>query len=267
MGPDTGVNKITPDMLALGALRHNQIPCLIGKEGEVKESLEGGFSIETTNKFISDTSPSTEGFTVVTSNPTPTAPLNWQPLYTRTFNQPIVADGDGRMDAHALILLGNAHVNRLVRGDDQQITDAAFKAAMRERRLAIGFRFTVEVESLNKNGVSVGSSWVEYPNTARAISPGFTIDYNSGTATASGYPMLESATYDYLTFKDCALRAVVLIDPVPAAFETVFTQRYKAVRMEACVFGDGSPVVKARIDKINLTAIPIHTKVEKHGGS
>ena len=265
MGEDKGVNQITPDMLALGALRHNQIPSLIGKEGEAKDDLAGGFTSETTRRFIAGTG--IYGVEVTSHTWNPHVELAWEEVYRHTFRQPIGTDNAGRLDADAIILLANIHVNRLEKRD-AQTSDDAFKGSMRERRIVIAFRFAAEFDLLNEDGVSLGTEFIPIRNSERGVSPGFTIDRNEndGLDQDSGYPMFEGSSYDYMTFKDVALRAVLPIDPVssPSVFPGY---QYTSIRIEACMFGSGTPFVKARLDKMNLTAIPLHTKVAKHGGS
>ena len=114
MGPVKGVNNVTPDMLALGALRHNQIPCLIGKKGVTEASLEGGFTRETLRDFIRSTG-SSSGVEVTACTLTEGEDMTWESLYRHTFAQPIERSSvsrPGLQDAHAIIFLANIHVNR-----------------------------------------------------------------------------------------------------------------------------------------------------------
>ena len=76
-----------------------------------------------------------------------------------------------------------------------------------------------------------------------------------------------SGEYDYRTNKDVALRTVVTKEEI-LEFATGAEQiRVAGVAVTGCVIGDGAVHAKGRVDKGNLTMIPLHTKVLTHGGS
>ena len=267
LGSTQGVNEITPDMLSLGALRHNQIPSLIGKRGETKEDLEGGFTDGTDDAFWTSTSivPLTGRYTIDNGTTVPGAITFGDPIYRHTFNQPIAYTSASNRDADVLLLLANVHVNRFDQKADT--TAAVFKASLRERRLSVAFRFTVYLDVIEADGTRV-PSYYPMMSSVRGVSPGLTIDRNSGTDSTSGYPMATTtATYtgpDRLTFKDVPLRSVFRLADAQPDDRTI---EVTSVTLEAVQFGSGCGATVVRVDKANLTAIPLHTKVDKHGGS
>jgi hypothetical protein len=70
-----------------------------------------------------------------------------------------------------------------------------------------------------------------------------------------------SGEYDYRTNKDVALRAVVTKEQI-REYATGFDEfSVNGVAVTGCLVGDGANNVKGRVDKGNLTVIPLHTKV------
>ena len=274
MGEDKGVNAVTPDMLALGALRHNQIPALVGKAGESGADLAGGFTKETGRTFI-DSNLGTKGVDIEARTLISGGPISYETVYRHTFPQPLVRErvrdpldpaSVPKMDADAIIVLANAHVNRLWKRDDQ-FSDGDFLVNMRERLVGIAFRLVAIVDTEYADG-SVDTDLYPLLQSPRGISPGFTIDINDTDERKSGYPMLEGsavlANYDLMTFKDVALRGVFVMPDFAFGGDI---HRVVAIKLQAGLYGFGCGLLKGRIDKMNLTAIPIHAKVDKHGGS
>ena len=265
LGDTQGVNEVTPDMLALGALRHNQIPSLIGKKGETKEDLEGGFTKITDDAFFTTSSAVsvTPRYNITAHTPTAGVFVWGDSIYRHVFNDPITKTSAGEVDAHAILILANVHVNRFEQRDGQLA--ATFKDGLRERALGVAFQLVVECELTYASGTVV-PLYHPLQNSTRGTSPGLTIDRNSGTDDISGYPMATTTASDNgpdrLTFKDVPLRAVFRLADVPLSDNESFV--VTGVRIDAVQFGRGSIATVARVDKINLTAIPLHAKVTSH---
>lgn len=265
LGGTQGVNEITPDMLSLGALRHNHIPSLVGKKGQTKDDLEGGFTTASTTPFFTTSAavPLTPRYNI-TARTTTAGTFAWgDAIYRHVFNDPITKTSAGEVDAHAIVLLANVHVNRFAQRDGQLA--ATFKDSLRERALGVAFQLVVEYDFTDASGAVFPRSQ-PLPNSTRGTSPGLTIDRNSGTETVSGYPMATTTATDTgtdrLTFKDVPLRAVFRLADVPLSDNESFA--VTGVRIDAVQFGRGSVATVARVDKINLTAIPLHAKVTNH---
>jgi hypothetical protein len=261
MGFETGVNALNPESFALGAFRQNHLPSLVGPSGHAESDLIGGFTAGTSRLFLRD---SLLGSHAVSINERATVgalasgdPVS-DPLFQLRLNPSVHFDSASDSHVNALIILANIHVNRFIR-KGSQITANQFKEAMRER--ALGIVFTIHLDLRRVSGSTVSHEWVPIPNSQRMVSPGFTMDYNSSTMVDSGYPMNYSGEYDYRTNKDVALRAVVTKEQI-REYATGFDEfSVNGVAVTGCLVGDGANNVKGRVDKGNLTVIPLHTKV------
>mgnify|MGYP003132651199 FL=1 len=266
MGFETGVNALNPESFALGAFRQNHLPSLVGPSGHDASAIEDSLTSETTRMYLADSLQGPHAETIgeqaivgAIADGDPSDPI----LYHNLTPSPYF-DEASSSHVNALIILANVHLNRFIRRGDQVSADQ-FKEAMRERGLGAVFTLWLDI------GYTLGGvparTWMRLINSQKMVSPGFTIDYNSGTAALSGYPMNYSGEYDYRTNKDVALRTVVTKEEI-LEFATGAEQiRVAGVAVTGCVIGDGAVHAKGRVDKGNLTVIPLHTKVLTHGGS
>jgi hypothetical protein len=199
------------------------------------------------------------------------------PLLYHAFNSPIylrtlisgTTDEGPTDNVDAFIILANVHLNRFIE-KGSQVSAAELKRSLRERSLGAVFTLHLSV-SYRPYGSTAIQVWIPLLKAQKMVSPGFTIDYNSGTNTDSGYPMDKSGVSsptDRKVNKDIALRTVVrkgpLLDLVGSMDAELFVE---GVALTGCLIGAGRGDVKGRVDKMNMTVIPIHTKVSTHGGS
>jgi hypothetical protein len=243
LGGGNGVNQITDTDVGVGAFRHNHLPCMLHKAGVVESDLAGIASFappQTSFTLETDTSFGDSKLVASRSASSPTV------LFTMSYlSQVQYKLGMGEDDrVGAVVLLANVEVTRFITQREvdgsEAIAGSATISDLDEDRHAIVFAIQVEQGTVNTLLTS----------TVRSLSPRVTItDLATVRSPESG---------DTWTKQDVAIRSVLRKADLTSASAIT---RFRLVAYMVDLPGTNLELYGVTVSKCNLTAIPLHTKL------
>lgn len=244
------LNNLDQTNLAMGALRHEHLPMLIGPSGYETDDIDFPFETVIGKTFDpEDSSSVVYGVDVGT--------IRTRLPLTMFYRTPLKMVPD---NINALIIMFNANVRKFIYG----ATAAYLEDIQPEYRLEdfLLAKFTVVIEDSTERTVKLGHS-------ARAISPGYVmagIDVPMGDTAGKHYFFPgQTLRPDNMTNKDVAIRTVVLASDLHRLRDIKCI--YVVVESEVKGAGSASHLpysICVEVTKMNLTVIPIQAEVRSN---
>tara|TARA_R110001583_G_scaffold21404_2_gene81294 strand:+ start:10845 stop:11654 length:810 start_codon:yes stop_codon:yes gene_type:complete len=239
-----GVNKLEPSDFALGALRHEHLPSVVGRDPDLTATYADTWTDRSFSTFESTSSTKIGTFFVTHASSGADIEVEYAPaleISTAT-------------NVNAIILLFNVHIHRFLKNNYAGGTEGLqFGTTSAQKNFE-------DLVSATFVPVLIGAGGDEYvlSKASRTISPGLT-QLEVRVDNSSYYPMFGQAFYpDSFTDKTVAIRSVILASDLPEG-ETILKIKMRAM----CRFCSDAPVdtLALQYSKASLTAIPIQATV------
>jgi hypothetical protein len=225
MGADTGLNKLTLDELSLGAFRHNLTPRLLHTAEISTESLIAKAAI---------TDPSSDYFSTRRDYSfSATSDVAGSVMTVDYKSYPVQLNMNTSENVGAILVMANLDITKIV-----TVSNGVEQTPHEDVGYVVAFIRLVDS----------GSNELDLLHTRRALSPRLTIRTTGGTILGP------SLFGDANTNQDVSIRTVVTQADLGALVDVA------KVELVISVFGSGDSQV-AKVGKGNLTAIPLHAKV------
>jgi hypothetical protein len=256
IGAYSGINRLTLEDLSLGALRHNHLPRLVLQDGVADETTYAdltGLGSGSRNIF------STMNHTAFSSTLTVTDTTYGVPIVDVSYNTlpssislELGMDTDSQVGA--ILVLANVDLTQIVvTAADQTGTD--IWDANEDEHYGLFFIRITDSSSPPKSHI--------LDRTVRAMSPRVTISNKGYVGTTWHFPGFykSAATMDDLTNQDVSIRTVITpSDLIVGGLSDVASIELMA-KVGLGPTGDWTATLK--VGKSNLTAIPLHTKLNQ----
>ena len=248
-----GLNTIEVDDIALGALRHEALPSIIGRPDETNPDTQ--LLSQDVHRGFKNTHHSPHGlFYVVNAELNYTGPSFGGRLKVNA------AD-----NINAVVLLFNMQIRRFTQRNPAPGSPTSTYTLMYPHKynfedlVSITFQFVVELVNPT---TSETRTW-HVDKSARTVSPGLTqLEIRDTSDGGLYYPMLGmSYRYDYLSNKNVAMRTIITAAEIEAF--TGGGLEIDKIRVQGQPRFCASDFTRVGIEysKVNLTALPLHARV------